>query len=187
MAKMKLNPVMDTMHGSIGDLVFRRYGDETVVGRKPDPTVHPPTAGQQAVRERFKLAAVYGKAAMADPAKRTVYTTAAKAKGVPVFAMMIADFFNAPAVDEIDLSAYTGKTGETIRVRASDDFEVAGVGVAIRDTGGTVLEQGTATATGDGAWTYTTTTNLTPGQNVAIEVTATDRPGHKTTKVQAKS
>jgi hypothetical protein len=52
-------------------------------------------------------------------------------------------------------------------------------------------EKSTATdsppaATDDGAWTYTTTMNLTPGQNVAIEVTATDRPGHKSTKVQPK-
>jgi hypothetical protein len=49
------------------------------------------------------------------------------------------------------------------------------------------LPRGTATATGDGAWTYTATTNLPDGQQVVIEVTATDRPGHKTTKVQAKS
>jgi hypothetical protein len=49
-----------------------------------------------------------------------------------------------------------------------------------------VLEQGAVTATSDGAWTYTTTTNLTPGQNVAIEVAATDCPGHNTTKVQSK-
>jgi hypothetical protein len=35
----------------------------------------------------------------------------------------VADFFNALAVDEIVLSGYTGKTGETIKIRASDDFE----------------------------------------------------------------
>jgi hypothetical protein len=35
-------------------------------------------------------------------------------------------------------------------------------------------------------WTYTTTTNLPDGQPVSIEVTATDRPGHKTTKTQVK-
>ena len=57
MAKIKLNPVMEAMRGSIGDLVFRRFGEEVVVGRKPDPSVHPPTPGQQAVRERFRLAA----------------------------------------------------------------------------------------------------------------------------------
>ena len=90
-------------------------------------------------------------------------------------------------VDEVyQLAAYTGKTGETIRVRASDDFGVVGVGVAIRDTDSKVLEQGAATASSDGAWTYTTTTNLPAGQQVVIEVSATDRPGHKTTKKQPK-
>ena len=63
---------------------------------------------------------------------------------------------------------------------------LTGVAVAIRVTDGTVLEQGVTTATGDGAWTYTATTNLPDGQQVVIEVTATDRPGHKTTKTQAR-
>jgi hypothetical protein len=44
----------------------------------------------------------------------------------------VSDFLNAPAVDEIDLPAYTGKTGESIRLQASADMEVRGVTVAIR-------------------------------------------------------
>ena len=35
-----------------------------------------------------------------------------------------------------------GQPGETIRIRASDDFQVAGVGVRILDAAGTTLEQG---------------------------------------------
>jgi hypothetical protein len=186
MAKIKLNPVMEAMRGSIGDLVFKRYGEEIVVGRKPDPSEHSPTAGQRAVREQFRLAAVYGKTVMADPATKAVYEVAAKGKGIPVFAPTIADFFNEPTVDEIDLSAYTGHAGEIIRIRAHDDVEVTGVAVAIRGTGGAALEQGVTSAAADGTWTYTATTNLPDGQQVVIEVTATDRPGHKTTKTQAR-
>jgi hypothetical protein len=33
---------------------------------------------------------------------------------------------------------------------------------------------------------FPATTNLPDGQQVVIEVTATDQPGHKTTKVQAR-
>ena len=47
--------------------------------------------------------------------------------------------------------------------------------------------QGAATAAGDGTWNYTATTNLPAGQTVSIVVTATDLPGHKTTKSQTKS
>jgi hypothetical protein len=186
MAKVKLNPVLEGIRGAIGDLVFRHHGEEVIVGRKPDPSNTPPTAGQQAVRERFKLAALYGKTVMADPDSKQLYTTAAKAKGIPVFALALADFFNAPAVDEIDLAAYTGKAGDPIKVRAHDDFALTGVAVAIRGTDGTVLEQGAAAAGTDGAYSYTATQTLTAGQNVVIEVTATDRPGHKTTKTQAR-
>lgn len=102
-----------------------------------------------------------------------------------MFALTIAYFLHAPAVDEIDLSSYTGKAGEAIRIRASDDFEVTGIEVSITDSNGAVLERGPA-ARVDGmpAWSYPTTTDLPAGQQVSIEVTATDRPGHKGTKSQ---
>lgn len=57
--------------------------------------------------------------------------------------------------------------------------------VAVRITGAdeTVIEQGTATKSeNDSTWTYVTTAVLPVGQNVAIEVTAVDRPGNKTTE-----
>ena len=187
MADVIVNPVLKKIHGKIGGLVFKKYGDETIIAQAPGPRTTPPTPKQKAQQERFKLAAVYGHTALADPATGALYRARAKAKGQPVFSVAVADFFRLPAVEEINLSTYTGKTGEAIKIRASDDFQVAGVGVRILDAAGATLEQGAATVTGDGAWTYTATTNLPDGQQVVIEVTATDRPGHKTTKVQAKS
>lgn len=186
MAKVALNPVLETLHGKVGDLVFRRYHDDVIITRTPGTAGRPPTGGQAAVREQFRLATVYGKAVMADPAKKEVYASAAARKGVPAFALAIGDFFHPPVVDEIDLSAYTGHTGDTIRVRASDDVKVTGVALAIRDTGGTVLEQGPANAQ-DGMWVYHATTNLTTGQHVSIEVTATDLPGHTGKRTEARA
>lgn len=151
----------------------------------PDMSGVTPTAAQAAHRQRFKLATLYGSTVLADPQKKAVDEATAKAKGIPVFAVSVADFLNAPVVDQIDVSAYTGQAGETIRITASDDFEDTGVAVAIHATTGAVLEQGAATAAGDGnSWNYVTTTALSPGQQVSIEVSATDRPGHKTTKAQ---
>jgi hypothetical protein len=177
MAKVKLNPVLQRVRGKVGDLVFKRYNDGVIMARKPDLTDNPPTEGQAAQRRQFKLATLYGRTVLADPVQKTVYEATAKAKGIPAFALTVGDFLNAPTVDEIDLSGYTGKAGETIRITASDDFEVTGVAVSITDAGGTVLENGPATAQ-NGTWSYTTTTNLTAGQPVSIAVTATDRPGH---------
>jgi hypothetical protein len=185
MASVTLNPVLETISGAIGDLVFRRHGDDVVIARRPAGE-RQFTPGQIAHQERFRLATVYGRAALADPATKALYEAKATATGTPVFALAIADFFHEPAVDAIDLSAYTGKAGEKIGIRAHDDFELAGVAVAIRKPDGTVLEQGAAVAGNDSVWAYTTTTALPTGQAVMIEVTATDRPGHKTTKTQAK-
>ena len=166
--------------------MFKKYGDDTIIAQSPGRRTTPPTAGQQKQQERFKLAAVYGHTALADPVTGAVYRARTKAKGQPVFSVAVADFFKQPVVDEIDLAACTGKPNETIKIRASDDFEVVGVGVRILDTAGATLEQGLATQGSDFVWTYASTTTLPAGQQVSIEVTATDRPGHKTTKVQTK-
>lgn len=188
MAKVMLNPVLEKVRGKIGDLVFKRYHDEVIMSRTPDMSGNTPTPGQTAHRERFRLAVLYGNTVLADPAKRSIYEAAAKGKGLPAFAVTVGDFLKAPSVEEIDLSGYTGQMGETIRVIASDDFEVAGVAVNIMRADGTVIEQGGATPSGnDSSWSYTTTAALPAGQNVSIEVTATDRPGNKGTKTQTKS
>jgi hypothetical protein len=187
MAKVKLNPFLEGIHGKVGELVFKRYADEVIVARAPDTGDAPPTEAQAAQRERFRLAVLYGKAVVADPETKALYETAARAKGMPVFALAVGDFLHGPAVDEIDLSAYTGQAGQKIGIRAHDDFELTGVAVVIRKADGAVLEQGLATQGSDSIWAYTTTAALPAGQTVMIEVTATDRPGHKTTKSQAKS
>ena len=185
MAKVVLNPVMERIHGKIGDLVFKRYNDEVIVSPKPDLSGREPTPAQAAHRERFRLAVLYGNTVLADAGRRALYEPTAKEKGIPVFALTVGDFLNAPAVDEIDLSGYTGNVGETIRIRASDDFEVTGVEVGITGAGGAVLERGPATAV-NGTWEYSTTSAVPVGQRISIEVTATDRPGHRSTRTQVR-
>jgi len=44
----------------------------------------------------------------------------------------VADFFNAPSVDQVDLSGYSGAAGDVIHIRANDDFDVATVAVDLR-------------------------------------------------------
>ena len=179
MAKVKLNPILEGIRGQIGDLVFKRYGDEVVLARKPDLSDHKPTAAQLAHQERFRQAALYGKLVMADPETKALYADAAKAKGKPVFSLTVADFFNAPTVDEVDVSAYTGAVGDVIVILATDDFDVASVAVAIADAAGNAIEAGAATETpvDSGRWVYTATAAVATGTTVRITVTALDRPG----------
>jgi hypothetical protein len=163
----------------VGDLVFKRYEDEVVISRKPDYEGREWTEAQLAHRERFRQAALYGGMVMADPEAKALYVEAAKAKGQPVFSLTVADFFNAPSVDEVDLSGYAGAVGDPIVIRASDDFDVVGVHVALTGADGNPIESGEAVETpaNSGRWVYTATAAVGTGTTVRIAVTATDRPG----------
>ena len=187
MAKIKLNPVLEGIQGKFGDMVFRRQGDRVIVAHRPDVSKRTVSDQQKAQQDRFRLAILYGKAAMADTAKHIQYAGGAPAKHMTPFHLAVADFLNAPVVDEIDLSAYSGQAAEKINIRAHDDYKFTGVAVAIHDTDGHILEQGAAALNQDGVWAYTTTTVLPAGHNVSIEVSATDYAGHKTTRTEARA
>lgn len=188
MAKVKLNPVIQKIHGKVGDLVFKRYNDDVIMSRNPDLSGITATQAQIEHREEFRLATVYANSVLADPVQKAVYDAVAKKKKVPAFAIAVADFMNEPAVEQIDVSAYTGQPAQTIRVTASDDFEVAAVSVKIMAADESVIEQGAAVKGGnDSSWTYTTTAAASAGQTLTVEATATDRPGNVAKKSETKA
>ncbi|MGB5059729.1 MAG: hypothetical protein WBO48_13580 [Candidatus Promineifilaceae bacterium] len=178
MAKTTLNPVLKQINGQIGDLVFREVRGKIVISQKADFSHLEVSAAQQATRERFREAALYGKAVMANPALKAVYQAAAKAEKKPLFSMMVADYLHPPVVSTVDLNAYTGVTGEVIRVTAYDDVEVTAVQVSLADAGGVVLEAGAAVME-NGRWLYTTTTIVSQGTAVTVTAQALDRPGNR--------
>ncbi len=180
MARIKLNPMFEELHGKFGEIVYRESYGTLHMSHVPDMSGVVPTAGQMGHRERFSQAAIYGRMAMADPQTAELYKTVANEKGKPVFALLVADFFNAPVVDQLDVSEYEGSTGSPIYVRAHDDFSVQTVQVIISDTSGQTLESGEAAieAGGTGRWKYTGQTNIPPGSDIRIQVVVTDRPGN---------
>ena len=179
--KVKLNPMFEAASGQLGEMVFRELRGETIVSRKPTVTgeatvTGEPTPEQIAQRERFKQAAAYGKSALAVAGTRALYEEAARSKNMPVFAVTIADFLNAPVIDTADLSTYTGQPGDVIRISARDDFGVVAVHVSIMNGSGVAVESGNAVPDA-GGWVYTATQTLTSGTNAIVNVVATDRPG----------
>lgn len=58
MARVKINPVLDQISGSVGDLVFRRSARGVVVSRKPDVPTAESAEAQRAHRDRFRRAAL---------------------------------------------------------------------------------------------------------------------------------
>jgi hypothetical protein len=187
MAKVKLNPIVEQLRGQVGQLVFRQSYGQQVVGRKADQSGHVPTAGQVEIRDRFREAALYGRVALANPATKKLYEDAADKKGKPVFSMVMADFLNAPSIDEVDLSEYNGTPGSPITIRTEDDFMIDRVTVHISDVDGAQLEGGDASLEPDGRWVYAATGTVSAGTNVRITVTATDRPGSTAVKDADKS
>jgi hypothetical protein len=190
MTKARLHPALLEFRGAMGDMLFRKQNGKVFVSIKPGEQTGEPTAAQAAHRERFSEAVAYGKTVMADPDLRALYEQAAKEKGTPVFALTVADFLNAPSIKEVDLSAYKGQANDMIKIKATDDFGVAKVHVALTQVnGGTPIESGYAveTAAGSGQWIYTATLSVSAGSNVDFTVVATDRPGGTAIDTQSKS
>ncbi len=186
MAKVKLNPIVEQVRGQVGDLVFRNLRGDTILSSKPDFSGVQATEQQIEHRERFKRAVAYGRMVMADNETRELYEQAADRKGTPAFALTVADFMNAPAIDEVDVSDYGGQTGDPIYIRTHDDFGVQRVDVNVSNGSGTVLEDGQAVVdAGTGRWVYLGQTNLATGTTIRIEVSASDRPGGTARQQQA--
>ena len=175
--KAQLHPMFEKVSGEMGDMVFRVIRGKVVVSRKPDTTGIVYSESQIAHRQRFKQATVYGKGVMANEEVRPLYEAAAKEKNIPVFAITIADFFNAPEIHNVDVTNYHGSAGDKISILASDDFGVASVHVTLKDGMGNPIESGEAieSVQGSGQWIYTVTT--TSGSTVTAQVVAMDRPG----------
>ena len=189
MAKVKLNPIVDELRGQLGDLVFREINGQTILSRKPSLNGNEPSADQAAQRERFRQAVAYGRFTMANDDTRELYDEASNRKGIPAFALTVADFLNPPSINEVDLAAYNGQVGGMIKIITTDDFGVVNVQVQIMDQQGDIIESGSAfeTQANTGRWEYTATAAVPAGTAVSIQVTATDRPGGVAVSVNNKS
>jgi len=181
MAKVELNSALRRIRGTMDNWVYRRNGDGVAIAKRPTLTGEH-TASQVATREKFRAAAGYAKSALLDAALRARYEAAAKAARMQVRVFAMTDYLTPPVVITIDTSSYHGRVGDIIKVNAFDDFEVAGVTVAVKDGEGAVLMQG-ATVLTDGRWNYTSTAGIAAGEAVTIEAVATDRPGNTGSRV----
>ena len=132
------------------------------------------------MRSRFQEAVIYGKSVLTDPTTKALYEEKT-APGKSAYNVAVADYFNAPNIKEVDLSNYTGEEGSTIRIKATDDFEVADVQVKIANADGTLVEVGNAVLQSDGLfWLYTATKLNESLQGDKITVTVSDIPGNNT-------
>jgi hypothetical protein len=94
MAKIILNPMIQSAQGKMGNTVFRRShtGDMTLI-KLADMSNVIWSDAQQAHRQRFKEAVAYAKAAMAEPKVRARYEKTAAKQGKRPFDLAVSDYF----------------------------------------------------------------------------------------------
>jgi hypothetical protein len=181
MANSNNSVITGKLRGSLGkELVFRDWEGKTVVAKAPKTRTGPSTSAQLKIQANFLLAAKYAKSVMegTDQGIKDAYNAARKPRQ-NLFSRAVADFMSPPVVKSIDTSAYTGLVGNTITVRAVDDFRVTGVQVQIYAASGTLLEKGSAVQQANGLdWTYTATLANATLTGSKINAIATDVPGN---------
>lgn len=179
MAHVHQNTIAKGLRGRVGDLIYKQYGDKTVVTRVPQFS-GAWSKRQIAARRRFGRASRYATEVQRDPARLAIYARVARKRKLTVRATAIADFLTAPTINEIDPSRYQGRPGDVISIWAHDNFEVVAVEVTIRDARGELVESGPAQR--DAAWRYVAQKTFAGPAPWVIEARATDRPGNATTR-----
>jgi len=94
MARVDKQSVLSALRGSIGkELVFKKYGDKTVVSRYPDMRRVKKTPLQKLGQGFFKDAVAYAQSIIRDPKKKAAYQKKLP-KGSSVYHAAIKEFMN---------------------------------------------------------------------------------------------
>ena len=179
MAVVDKNIVITGLSGSLGDqlVIQEGKGGQTIVRTKPRPSDRPATEAQVAQREKFRDASAYAKEAVP---LQPVYAEKAAGEPVTAYNVALADFLHPPEIVELDVTAYTGQVGQTIRVKARDDVQIKTVNVVIAAGDGTLIESGAAAEIeGQAGWWGYQTTQVAAGNGVKVIAVAQDLPGHE--------
>ena len=128
MGVLKNNNVMGTASGRIGLVVFRGVRSNLIAANRPPITRSGPgTADQAVVKNRFKRAARFATAALADKILGPMYAARVGGNLYTPRLVAMSDYLNAPVIENIDVSKYKGVIGNIIAIQADDDFKVTRV------------------------------------------------------------
>lgn len=180
--KTNQNEITNGFSGKLKNVSFRQWYGRTQAMKPRRKSSKAPTAAQDAVNARFKRAVGYAKSIMADPVMLAFYSRKAK-DDIRPFNVAIADYFQAPVIEEIETNRYSGAAGGLISVFVTDDFKVADVRFKISKPDGSLLEEGQANMQADEQhWHYLTTADNNSLAGTKISVYASDLPGNLVTK-----
>jgi hypothetical protein len=183
MAKSVPDPSGRKLKGRVGNFVYYELNGNTYVRTVPRRE-EPPTPAELRNQSRFRAAAKFAHATLTDPEQNARYAAAGSRCGSSAYNVAVSDFMRAPVITEVDLTGYTGQTGQSIRIRAEEKkIGASTVNLVIADSAKVVWEEGAATAEDDGVtWRYAAQRDLPADRSLWITVTAKDQPGNRTSK-----
>jgi hypothetical protein len=175
------NVIMRFQRGKIGGLIFRVWGENTVVSKAPDYSKIPRSEAQKANSNRFKVATRYGRRVLNDPVAYSFYDKKRR-RNQTVWNVAISDYMKRPEIAEIDVWNYKGQVGNTIKVKASDNYGIVSVIVMIINASGFEVESGMAVQMpGSEVWVYKTVEENPEWKGGRVVVRVTDSPGNVVT------
>lgn len=177
------NDLIEGSSGRFGKrLIYRQRGSKTIIARRTSRKRNPNTTRQQEVRELFGEGIIYARGVIADPAIKALYQSKVKGNQT-AFNLAVSDFCKAPEITKYNVSRYAGQIGDIISVRAVDDFRVEWVKLTITDSADTLIEEGTAVLSPNGAdWIYTATVLNPSLAGTKLFISAADLPGNITSQ-----
>jgi len=190
MARLTPNPAIRSISGLVDGFVYRHQPDGTItIARSPlrNPN-RPISPARLAQTTRFKQAMLRSSQLLQDLPTRAAYEWlhAGRSPMLRLNAMVVSDILKPPLIPTLDLSAYHGHPGDTIRIVAQDNLAIARLDLLIRDlaTGRDVETAANTPAIAQLSprleWRYTTTTAIPAGHPLEIRVTAYDLAGNQT-------
>ena len=94
MPKVRLKSAIVEIRGTLYDVVFKRSPQgNMIVTKSPDMSNVEWSPAQKAQRQRFKEAAAYAKAALAEPQVRLRYERKAKKQNKRAWDLAVSDYF----------------------------------------------------------------------------------------------
>ena len=167
------------------DVVMRQYRNQTIISKITIPQ-ESTSPGKQASKDRFAIASQWANKTLKDPVMKKLYSKGINSRLPNAHTVATTDYLVAPTIHYISLKQYTGAIGDSIRIKATDNFQVVSVDVTITDKNGKQLEKGPAIRYKRKAfmWAYTLTVANPDVSGTVIEVTAKDRPGNTAVKTE---
>jgi hypothetical protein len=154
--------------------VYKTQSGKNLVTRKPtsDPQ---PGGPKKSIQEEVRQAVTYAEFASDQP----IYQCKAVGTLNSAYNLAVADFMGKPQVLDIDIHGWTGKAGQIILIKATDNFLVLSVRLVIRE-GQTILNDGEARQSELDSliWRYKLQTPLERKPGLVLDAYAYDLPGN---------